>query len=174
MDSLYKRFDCTLSTCKLAGCNAISFPGLEKNADHIKDAGQRMNPICIIKTADPQLFSNLWNELENGNIIGESTNIYPKNIDKSYDVLFKYKTPENSMCIPRNHVNKSFHHRGAGNQNSPHIAGTDDILNRDVMCYICDRPSNYYGKCTLTDHRRTGTQSLQLGYYFTQTNPVHK
>ena len=59
MDSLYKRFDCTLSTCKLAGCNAISFPGLEKNADHIKDAGQRMNPICIIKIADPQLFSNL-------------------------------------------------------------------------------------------------------------------
>ena len=51
-----------------------------------------MDAICLINTADPQRFYNFWNELKNGTILGESTDMYPKTISKTYGVLCKYKT----------------------------------------------------------------------------------
>ena len=50
-----------------------------------------MDDMCLIKTYESQRFSHIWNELENGTILGESTNIHPKNISKAYNVLCKYK-----------------------------------------------------------------------------------
>ena len=63
MDYFYKRIYYSLATCKLKSCNATIFPGLEKYADETKDAGQHMAAMCTIKKSEPQLFSNLWNEL---------------------------------------------------------------------------------------------------------------
>ena len=131
-----------------------------------------MADMCLIEKSDPQRFYHLWNELGNGTIIGESTNIYPNTIAKVYDVICKHKTPKNSTHLPHNRVNVSFHQRGSGNQTCPPVAGTDDVLHRDFMCYKCDSTGHYSGQCTLTDHCRTDTQDLQLGYSFAQTTPA--
>ena len=93
MDSLCYFFGSAPATCKLTGCGATSFPGLEKHVDDIKDSGKRMDSMYLIKTADPQFFSHLWNELEKGTIFGKSTNVYPSTISNACDVLIKYKTP---------------------------------------------------------------------------------
>ena len=76
MDSLYKRFDSTLATCKLMGCDETSFPDLEKHDDDTKGYGHCMDARCLIKTSDPQRFSHIWNESEKGTIIGEYLFIY--------------------------------------------------------------------------------------------------
>ena len=73
MDYFYKHFEYYLATCKFTVCNATSFTGLEKHADDIKDVGQCMAAMCIIKTDDPQRFSHLWNQLGNGTILGYYT-----------------------------------------------------------------------------------------------------
>ena len=121
-----------------------------------------MAAMCLIKTAEPQCFYHVWNELENGTIIVESTIMYPGNIS------------ENSTRLPHNCVNLSFHQRGSGNHNSPPVPGTDDVLHRYVMCYNCDRPSNYSGRFPLPDCRWTWKHSLQLGCSFSQNTPVQK
>ena len=54
------------------------FPGLEKDADDAKDSGKHMADMCLIKTADPQRFSHIFNNLENGTILGKSTDMYPR------------------------------------------------------------------------------------------------
>ena len=77
----------------LTGCDATNFPGLEKRTDNTKDAGKWMAVMCLIKKGDPQQFSHIWNELLNGIILVESTDMYPKTIAKAYGVIFKYKTP---------------------------------------------------------------------------------
>ena len=122
-----------------------------------------MDDKCLIEKSDPQRFFHIWNELEKGTILGESTNMYPENIAKAYDVLCNYKTPENSTRIPRNRVDVSFHKHGYGNQASPPVDGIDDALHRDIMCYKFDRTGHNSGQCTLTDHSSTNTQYLQLG-----------
>ena len=81
---------------------------------------------------------------------------------------------QKSMCLPRNHADVSFHQQWDWNQTSTLVAGTDGILQRDVMCYNCGRPGHYYGQCHLPDCHKTGTQSLHLSYYFDQTTPVCK
>ena len=153
-------------------CN--QFLDLGKHTDDINESRERMAAMCIIKKADPQRFSHTYNELENGTILGESNNIYPKTIAKDYAMLFKYKTPENRMIIPRNHVGVSLHKLGYWNQTSLPISGIYNILHRDVMCYICNMPGHYYGQLRLLDIHRTSTQSLQLGYSFAHTTPIQK
>ena len=69
------------------GGYATIFTGLEKHTDYIKDFGQRMDDMCLIKTYDPQRFSHIWNELENGTILGEFTNMYLTTISKTYEIL---------------------------------------------------------------------------------------
>ena len=64
----------------------------KKYVDYTKDSRQHMDDMCLIKIAVPQRFSHIWNELENGTILGESTNMYRKTIAKAYGVIFKYKT----------------------------------------------------------------------------------
>ena len=108
MKYLQKHFDYALPTNKLIGCDATSFTGLEKYADDIKNYGQHMADMYLIKKDDSQIFSQLWNELENYNIFGEYTNMYPKTIDKAYAVIFKQKTPANSTRLPCNRVDVSF------------------------------------------------------------------
>ena len=101
-----------------------------------------MDETCLIKTTDPQLFSNLCNDLENGTILGYSTNMYHKTIVKAYDVICKYKAPENSTDLSCNRAAVSLHKRGDGNQTSPPIAGTDYFLHNYFICYNCDRPDH--------------------------------
>ena len=93
MDYFCKHFDSAIATCKLTGCNATIFPGLEKNTDYINDSRQHMDSMCLIKIADLNCFSHIGNELENGTILGNSTNIYRKTNYKAYDLLLEYKTP---------------------------------------------------------------------------------
>ena len=95
----YKRLYSALSTFKLTGCNATSFPGLEKHADDIKDYGKRMDAMCFIKIDDPQRLSQLWNYIYNGTILQESTDMYLKTISKAFYVLCKYKTPDISSVF---------------------------------------------------------------------------
>ena len=52
-----------------------------------------MADMYLIKKDDSQIFSQLWNELENYNIFGEYTNMYPKTLTKAYDVICKYYMP---------------------------------------------------------------------------------
>ena len=133
-----------------------------------------MAAMCLIKKADPQRFYNLWNELYNGTIFGESTDMYPKTAAKAYGMFCKYKKTKKITRLTHNRVDVIFHQKGYGKQTSPPISGTDTILHRDVMCYNCDRTSHYSGNVSLPDCRKTGTQSLQLGYSFAQTNSVQK
>ena len=63
MNYFYKLFYSALTTCKLTGWYATSFKGLEQNEDGIKDYGQHMDEMYLIKTSDPQLFYHLWNDL---------------------------------------------------------------------------------------------------------------
>ena len=63
MDCFYKRFDYSLANLKLAGCDATSFTGLEKQTDNTKDSGKCMSAMCLIEKGDPQRFSHIWNEL---------------------------------------------------------------------------------------------------------------
>ena len=79
MDFPYKMFDYELAT----------FPGLEKHADNDKYYGQHMAVMCIIKKSDPQELYHLCNDLENGTILGEYADMYPKTIAKAYDVICK-------------------------------------------------------------------------------------
>ena len=73
-------FDSSPSTCKLTGCDDTSFPGSEKHNGDAKDSGKHMADIFLVETDGPQLFSHLCNELENGTILGESTDMYPETI----------------------------------------------------------------------------------------------
>ena len=93
-----------------------------------------MADMCLIKTYESQRFSHIWNELENGTILGESTNIHPKTISKAYNVLCKYNKTSKIVCLPRNRVNVSFHQRGDWNQTSPPVAVADGVLHRYFMC----------------------------------------
>ena len=97
--------------------------------------------------------------------------MYLKPTGKDYGVLCKYKTPEKSMRIPCNRVNVIFYQQGVGKQSFPPVAGTNDFLHRDVICYNCDSTSHYFGQYFLPDHCSTGTQFIQLGYYFSETTP---
>ena len=115
------------------GCDATSFTGLEKHADNIKDYGKSMYVMCLIKKADPQHFYQLWNELEDVTFLGESNDMYPNNISKSYDVLWKYKKPSNIKRLPRNRIDMSFHQRGAGNHIYPTSAGNNYVLHREAI-----------------------------------------
>ena len=133
-----------------------------------------MDAMCITETSDPQHFSQIWNELENGTILGDYTNMYHANIDKAYGVLCKYNTPSNSMCINRNRAGAIFHQRGGGKHTFPHIAGTNYVFQRYVMWYNFDRQDHYSGQFTFPDRHRIGKQPLQLVYYFAQTNPAQK
>ena len=96
MKYFYKLFDSSLATCKLTGYDATSFPGLEKLADYTKDPRQRMDTMCLIKTADSKGFSCIWNELENGTILEDFTNMYHKTIAKAYGMMCKYKRSTNT------------------------------------------------------------------------------
>ena len=174
MYSFYKRFDSSLATWKLTDCDETNFPGLEKNADNAKDYGQHITDMCFIKTADPQHFSHLWNKLENGTILGESTDMHPANISKTYDVLWKYKRPENSTRIPCNYANVNFYQQVPGKQTCQPVAGTDRILHRDVTWYNFNRTVKYSDKFNLPDFLKTGTKYPQLGYYFAHTTPVQQ
>ena len=78
------------------------------------------------------------------------------------------------MRLPCNRVDMSFYQRGDGNQTSTPVAGTNNVLHKDFMRYKCDMHINYYVQFPLPDHHRTGTQYLQLCYYFAQTTPVQK
>ena len=93
MDYFYKRFNSYLSIRKFTWCDATIFPGLDKDANDIKGARQHMDVMCFIETAYPPRSFCLWNELENDNILGKSTNVHPKTIYKAYYVICKYKTP---------------------------------------------------------------------------------
>ena len=62
MDYFYKRFDSTLATCNFKGWNAAIFEGLDEYADDTKDSGQHVADMCLIKTADSQIFSHIWND----------------------------------------------------------------------------------------------------------------
>ena len=73
--------------------DATIFTGLEKHTNNNKEDRKRMDAMCLIKTADPQQFYHLWNELENGAILGDSTDMHPNTIAKAYGVLCKYKSP---------------------------------------------------------------------------------
>ena len=128
----YKWFDSALATSRLTCCNATSFTGLEKPANDIKDYRQNIAAMFIIEASNPQWFSRLWNYLWNGSTLGESTGMYFNTIDKAYDMLWKYKIPENITCLTCKHVNVVFNHKGAGNQTSitiecdnPTIVGYD-------------------------------------------------
>ena len=70
MDYFYKRFDSFLTICKFTGCDETSFPCLDKHSGGIKDSGKHMDAMCIIESTQPQLFSHIWNGLENGTILG--------------------------------------------------------------------------------------------------------
>ena len=93
-----------------------------------------MDETCLIKTTYPQLFSNICNELENCTILGYSTNMYQKTIVKAYEVICKYKAPENSTNLPCNRAAASLHKRGDGNQTSIPIASTDYVLHNYFIC----------------------------------------
>ena len=69
--------------------------------------------------------------------------MYPDS--KSYDVICKYTTITKSMCLPRNGVDMILHQQGDVNQTYPPVAGTDEFLRRDAMCYNCGRTGNYSG-----------------------------
>ena len=56
VDSFYKHFYSSVATCKLMGCDATSFTGLEKHDDDTKDSSQHMDAVCLIKTYEPQRF----------------------------------------------------------------------------------------------------------------------
>ena len=133
MYSFYKNFDSVLVTCKLIGCDATSLLGLEKHTDYSQDSRQRMSTICLIEIDDSQRFSQLFNWLDNGTILRESTYIYPKNISEAYDIIYKYKISTNTMLIPLNRLDVSFYQRVAGNQTCPPIDGTNEFLHRDDM-----------------------------------------
>ena len=100
--------------------------------------------------------------------------MYPYSITKAYDMICKYKTPVNITRPPCNCVNVSFHQQGSRNQTSTPVAGTNDVLHRNVMSYNCDRIGHYSGQFSLPDRCRTVTQSLRIGYSFAHTTPFKK
>ena len=112
MDYFYKRFDYLIDTCKLMGFDVTILTSLNKHSDDTKYAGKWMDAMCIIETADAQHLYNICNELENGKVLGESTDMYPDTIAKAYDVICKYNTPENIMCHIRNHVAAILNNQG--------------------------------------------------------------
>ena len=59
MDYFHKSFDSSLAICRLMGCNATIFPGLEKQAENIKDAGKCIAAMCLIKKSDTQRLCHL-------------------------------------------------------------------------------------------------------------------
>ena len=87
MDYFYKCFDSALANVNIMSCDTTIFPVLEKYADDIKDYRQHMDVVCLIKKADPQQLSHLWNKLENGTILGDSTNIYSNTLSKACDLI---------------------------------------------------------------------------------------
>ena len=100
--------------------------------------------------------------------------MYPKTIDKANDGFASIREHKTSRVFHHNRTDVIFYQKGSGNQTCTPVAGTYYILHRDVMCYNCDRHGHYSSKFALPDHHMNGTQSLQLGYYFAQTNPVHR
>ena len=130
------------------GWSVTNFTGLEKLSEDIKDAGQCMTDMCLIKTADPQCFPHNWNYLEMVPSL-ESLLIFTPILLQRPMTCFASKTLENSICITHNHVGVSFYQLGSGKQNSVPISGTNYYLHRDVMCYKCDRTGHYYGQCNL-------------------------
>ena len=78
------------------------------------------------------------------------------------------------MHLPCKHVSVSFHYMWDWKQNYAQVTITNDAIQRDFMWYNCNMPGHPSGRFPLSYLHRTRTQSLQLGYYFSQNKAVQK
>jgi len=63
----------------------------------VPDAQDRFAAMCLIETADPARFGQLWSELQNDTLLsGEAADKFPKTVAKAYNILCKYKKKPSS------------------------------------------------------------------------------
>ena len=135
-EAYYRRFEADISTAELEKCNATTHIELNKAyVDGEDEYGtNRFQEMCLIMSTDSDLYSEIWNDLNNITILG--TYNYPKTKTAAHDVLCCYTKPAPPRQLHASLAAVTFFQSGDTEKNNT-TPGNDRISFPEVTCYCC-------------------------------------